>query len=35
MAMVEVVMPQLGLTMESGTVIEWFREEGDEDEPHH
>ena len=23
-------MPQLGLTMESGTVIEWFREEGDE-----
>lgn len=26
---VEVVMPKLGLTMESGTIIKWMKKEGD------
>ncbi len=27
---VEVVMPKLGLTMESGTIIKWVKKEGDQ-----
>ena len=26
----EVILPKLGQTMEEGTVIEWFKQEGDE-----
>ena len=30
MAVVEIVMPQLGLTMEAGTILEWLKADGDE-----
>ena len=26
----EVIMPVLGLTMESGTIVEWLKQEGDQ-----
>jgi len=26
---VEIIMPQLGLTMETGTIIKWLKNEGD------
>lgn len=30
MAVIEIVMPKIGLNMEEGTIVDWIKKEGDE-----